>query len=486
MTEPINNKPNQNMAKSGDRTKKADRVPPGSQIANTSKGSNTNTNSQSSPSYLNSAHELDIIIERAKYMNEAEQSKLYTRLMQAGHYVQDLVNSSSSETSDMSDADDEDITPVVIDKKIVKRKRGDSDTRPSKKQKAQEGPKPSKPKDKTTKTTKNNNKAGPSQVVKGNKPNPKAKTQEKKDKIKPIVVEGLTNEEKANHFQADKRLKIKTMITKHIVTKGDKYLIFPNSEVNRNLIMAMEIEGITMRDPIERKERQDDNKTTYVVLENVHPSITDEEINDATGLIAKRIISGRTQKPTWKVKLDMQSDERKENVLKNGIKIGYQNYRAVEYKTFKAPLMCFKCQKFDHISSNCQNNETCKKCSGNHNHKECDSDIMKCANCGKDHPSTFKGCPIYQQQARKMEGEKLSYAQAVARPLNDMDALRLATTLVLTTKMLTERMNFQISKTDLANNIVGIISDTYKAHIDTAYIIQNITKITERRNIPQY
>ena len=57
------------------------------------------------------------------------------------------------------------------------------------------------------------------------------------------MVEGLTQEEKANHFKGEKRLKIKAIITKHIVTKGDKYLIFPNNEENRNLIMAMEIDG---------------------------------------------------------------------------------------------------------------------------------------------------------------------------------------------------------------------------------------------------
>lgn len=434
-----------------------------------------------SPNYKTSLKAIEGIIKQAALMSGKEQDMLYKQFMQAGLMVKDMAESSASEGSDTETEEERSATGVK--RKKAPGKKG------KKKQKLENGPKPGQqpakaPKgNQNTKTNKQQpqgpGKAGPSKQTKNN-----PKTTEKKEKVKPIVVEGLTQEEKANHFKADQRLKIKDMIYKAIVTKGDKYLIFPTTEINRNLIMASDIEGITMRDPIERKERQEENKTTYVVLENVHPSISDEEIAEATGFTAKRIISGRTQKPTWKVKIDTNSDEIKENILKHGIKIGYQNYRGTEYKSFRAPLMCFKCQQFDHISSTCKNEERCKKCSGNHNHKDCENDTMKCVNCGKDHPSTFRGCPIYQQHARKIEGEKLSYAQAVAKPLNDMEALRLATTLVLTSNMLAKKLNVRLSIRDIASDITSIIADVYKSHIDIAYINENITKIMQRKTNP--
>ena len=48
--------------------------------------------------------------------------------------------------------------------------------------------------------------------------------------------------------------------------------------------------------------------------------------------------------------------------------------------------------------------------------------------------------------------------------------------------MLTDTLRITVSKTEQAKDIVGIIADTYKVHIDIAYILQNITQITERKN----
>ena len=470
MTKPQNQtKSEPKMAKSKDKMKstgsKTTQNKPGPKAKTQSGSKTTKPDDNESLSLLETSQNIDNIVEMAKNMNENEQHDLFAKLMQAGLVVKQMAIESGASNSDTDDDDDDYV--IVNGKRKAKTPKAGTAKKHKREPIANSTPIPQ--------SVRNNRKKAATNQQTKNKP------QLPKDKVKPIVIEGLTPEEKANHFEAEKRLKIKEMITKHVITKGNKYLVFPRSTAQRDLIMAKEIEGIIFRDPIEKQQKAEE-KNTYIVLENIHPSISDEEIQDETGFTAKRIISGRTQRPTWKVKLDVITEQKKDEILKDGLKLGYQNYRAVEYKTFKAPLMCFKCQKFDHISTNCENEEKCKKCSGNHNHKDCESDTLKCANCGKDHPSTFRGCQVYQNQVRKLEGEKLSYAQAVAKPLNDMEALRLATTLVLTTKMLTDKLRITVSKTELAKDIVGIIADTYKAHIDIAYIIQNITQITERKN----
>lgn len=68
-------------------------------------------------------------------------------------------------------------------------------------------------------------------------------------------------------------------------------------------------------------------------------------------------------------------------------------------------LQCNKCSRFGHISLNCINKITCKKCSGDHNHNECTAAELKCVNCetanksfGKTintaHNAAFDRCPM--------------------------------------------------------------------------------------------
>lgn len=54
---------------------------------------------------------------------------------------------------------------------------------------------------------------------------------------------------------------------------------------------------------------------------------------------------------------------------------------------------CYNCQLFGHGSDRCRVNTFCAKCAGNHRTRLCTSDIIKCANCHGDHPSTDVNCP---------------------------------------------------------------------------------------------
>ncbi|KAM0725804.1 hypothetical protein ACS0PU_008530 [Formica fusca] len=44
-------------------------------------------------------------------------------------------------------------------------------------------------------------------------------------------------------------------------------------------------------------------------------------------------------------------------------------------------MRCYKCWGYSHYAQECKNNVTCRKCAGNHDEKECQSQAKKCANC---------------------------------------------------------------------------------------------------------
>ena len=63
-------------------------------------------------------------------------------------------------------------------------------------------------------------------------------------------------------------------------------------------------------------------------------------------------------------------------------------------------VRCFKCQKFGHISANCQPTEKCGHCSENHLFRDCPNrnQESKCANCNLKHPANYIQCDVYIKQ----------------------------------------------------------------------------------------
>lgn len=53
---------------------------------------------------------------------------------------------------------------------------------------------------------------------------------------------------------------------------------------------------------------------------------------------------------------------------------------------------CYNCQMYGHGSDNCKVQTFCAKCAGPHLTSSCTSDVIKCANCHRDHKSTDKEC----------------------------------------------------------------------------------------------
>lgn len=93
-------------------------------------------------------------------------------------------------------------------------------------------------------------------------------------------------------------------------------------------------------------------------------------------------------------------------------------------------VQCFRCQQFGHGMSHCHLQPKCVKCGELHLTKDCtipkkvskqgtsadqgsdDRNLIKCANCSRNHTASFRGCPTRLAYLKQLEVRK---AQARAR-----------------------------------------------------------------------
>ena len=83
----------------------------------------------------------------------------------------------------------------------------------------------------------------------------------------------------------------------------------------------------------------------------------------------------------------------------------YSNCKVYDYYM---PYQCYKCQEFGHKANNCRGVQTCPRCSGDHEAKECNSYETKYKNCENKGYSeinhrTYDGvkCSIYKEETAK-------------------------------------------------------------------------------------
>ena len=289
-----------------------------------------------------------------------------------------------------------------------------------------------------------------------------------KHHIDPLVIEGLPEEMKTNTVKLKQSFR-GLNIHKIVRTRNDVMLIFPNDlETKTALLNKNFIKNTTVR-PTKAKQAI---TNLFVVAERVHPAITEDEIQQDTGLEVKRMHNGSTGNPIWKIKLKCPDQETKTDLLKNGLTIGYHKHKVTNYEP-KNVQQCFKCQKFGHTTHNCPNSDTCRKCSENHPAKSCKTDEPKCPNCQGPHPSTFKGCPKYKEEIKKVQLKQLTYAQALAPPTEPTLALRLATCLtsVITATLIQALGSDAITELDIAAIVSKSVSSSFKTAINTDQIM---------------
>ncbi len=98
-----------------------------------------------------------------------------------------------------------------------------------------------------------------------------------------------------------------------------------------------------------------------------------------------------------KIEMDLKDDF--ERLLQEEtIKLGLFNYK-VE-RIHKSPIRCHNCKEFGHSIKTCNKEGKCGKCGKTSHEDECETNELKCINCGENHSCYFKGCQKYKDEIR--------------------------------------------------------------------------------------
>lgn len=156
-------------------------------------------------------------------------------------------------------------------------------------------------------------------------------------------------------------------------------------------------------DPTEEYNQVDD--ATHVIIKYVSLEYTEEDLlefaeEEGGGIrekikFCKRITSAATGKPTPLVRVVCRDENTAKTLVKDGLRIGSVIFRCEPPLPRFLPVRCFKCQKFNHTSRQCQNEQKCGKCGENdHRTKDCkkERELYKCANCGQRHAARSAAC----------------------------------------------------------------------------------------------
>lgn len=179
--------------------------------------------------------------------------------------------------------------------------------------------------------------------------------------------------------------------------------------------------------PYTTHSRSDPEPTYCVVIATVEKYINEDSISDflneqnITHRYCKRITSRATKQPTMLIRVITGCQQSFEKLINNGIFYKNRHYPVFPSSPPKpAPIPCFKCNQFDHITDNCTNPITCEKCKGNHHTSKCTSNLPpKCLSCGaEDHKAWSFKCP--KRPTQPIEGIPNSTIRSLNKKSNEI------------------------------------------------------------------
>ena len=306
----------------------------------------------------------------------------------------------------------------------------------------------------------------------GNKPTGQ---QPPKERITPLVLEGLSEIERVNPLARRKALEVAAEeVARIVATKRDNVLVFAKSADSRTKLLTLALRaGLSLREPKNRPVIRQSGH--MVVIQGVHPTVTDAELSDELGLQCRRIVSAsQGGSATWKVRVSCETAEEKAGILKRGgLYIWRQRFRVVDYNGQPKVLRCFKCQGLgDHVAAQCDKALTCSKCSGSHELKDCTEAKSLCANCGGEHSTTSFLCPKMVAAVAKKDTSAVSYANAVKGAGDKLDCTRLACSVSAAVKsILIDRLQLTIDTAQICEDVARSVSHHFKVDVRPAHIL---------------
>ncbi|KAF2901955.1 hypothetical protein ILUMI_04232 [Ignelater luminosus] len=98
--------------------------------------------------------------------------------------------------------------------------------------------------------------------------------------------------------------------------------------------------------------------------------------------------------------------------LPGRVKVSFYSLEVRPY--IPAPLRCYRCQSFGHISANCKRNPICNCGKPVHENSGCEEPFV-CVNCDGNHSSLSPKCPVYrlEKEIKTIQTlQKIPYAEA--------------------------------------------------------------------------
>ena len=153
------------------------------------------------------------------------------------------------------------------------------------------------------------------------------------------------------------------------------------------------------------------DKTYKVVLRNMHPSVDINELKNEIESFNHQVIritnirQRISQKPLPLFFIELASKDNNKKI--------YEIEKILNLiVSFEPPRkkrdipQCLKCQEYGHTKNYCFKCPVCVKCANKHLTSDCPikekiSDV-KCANCGGNHPASYKGCDVRKQLQQKL------------------------------------------------------------------------------------
>jgi len=154
------------------------------------------------------------------------------------------------------------------------------------------------------------------------------------------------------------------------------------------------------------------------VVTSVPLDLSMEDVKEETGAIWAHRLTKRTKHgivPTMAVIIAYEND------LPKTVNIGFVRYRVSVY--IPNPIRCAKCQRYGHKAARCwAEKPRCPKCAQSHTYETCtaSADEIKCANCGEEHSSAYKGCKKYKNVSGALKlvvTQQMSYRDALKQTM---------------------------------------------------------------------
>lgn len=153
------------------------------------------------------------------------------------------------------------------------------------------------------------------------------------------------------------------------------------------------------------------NRTYKCVLRNIHPSVNTDEIKTEIEGLGHKVVrisniqQRETKKPLPLFFIELETNENNKDIYKiNKLLNSIVSFEA-PHKKREIP-QCTRCQIYGHTKNYCNKTPVCVKCAKNHITSACPikakTKEVICANCGGDHPASYKGCIVRKQLQQKL------------------------------------------------------------------------------------